>query len=72
MRLNKRQRQFAKIIAAHGMTLEGGGKHILIKKGGKTVSSLSNSPSDDQYFKQAIRCLVADGLLPSDLKRTNL
>ena len=61
-------RKFAKFLSQYGLSLESGGKHILIKRDGKMLSSLGSTLSDEYAYAQAIRHLVRSGDLPNSAK----
>lgn len=60
-------RKFTKIVEAHGITVEQGGKHLKVMHNGKQVGTLASS-GECNAFKQAIRDLDRQGLLGNDGK----
>lgn len=72
MNRTKERRQLKELLEAHGMTIEqrgNGNPHYVIMKGSKAVASNSHSPSDPHAFRQTVRVLVRQGLLPESAKR---
>lgn len=67
--MSKAHKKLAVVIGEHGLRMEKGGQHYVIRNAqNKVVGSVSTSPSDKYFGRQVIRQLVRDGLVPSSLK----
>lgn len=64
----KEHKRLQALIESHGLTYERGRKHYEIRKGGQYVATVSHSPSDMHFARQAVRDLVRKGLLPDSVK----
>jgi hypothetical protein len=56
-------RKFVKFLARHGISIEQGGKHILLRKNGKVVATMSSTGSAGTYEMFAVQKLVRSGAI---------
>lgn len=66
--MDKRTKEFAKVMKGYGLTVEEGNKHFHIRKNGALVGTLAHT-GEQNVYRQVVRDLVRDGVLPQEVKR---